>query len=187
MPHGNDVKRMPVETWCCDCAAENEMPLAEEPITVKRRKLDLRNGDEVIAEINSLRQSGYSKAKNWNLTQVCQHLSATMNGGMDGFGFRLPWILRATIVKWVFAYALKSRKLLSGAPTFPVLKPKCDSHQDDDALIDECIESIKRAQTFTGSLEDYAMLDNLSHEDWRDFMWIHAAHHLSFLIPTQVA
>jgi hypothetical protein len=106
-----------------------------------------------------------------------------MNGGMDGFGFRLPWVLRATVIRWGFAYSLKSRRLFSGTPTFPFLKPKSDGQQDDDALIDECIESIKRAQAFAGSLEDYALLDNLSVEDWRDFMWIHAAHHLSFLIP----
>jgi hypothetical protein len=150
---------------------------------MKRRKLDFRSGEEVIEEINRLRESGYTKTKNWNLTQICQHLSGTMKGGMDGFGFRLPRILRATVIKWGFDYALKKRKLISGAPTFSFLRPKADDGEDRDSVIDECIDTIKRAETFDGSLEKYALLDNLKVEDWRDFMWIHAAHHLAFLVP----
>lgn len=149
----------------------------------KRRQLDLRSGQEVIEEINRLREGGYQRTKNWNLTQVCQHLDGTMKGGMDGFGFRVPRILRATVIKWTFAYALKSRKLLPGAPTFPVLKPKADHQSDDDAIIDECIATIQRAETFDGSLEDYPLLDNLQVDDWRDFMWLHASHHLGYLVP----
>ncbi len=52
---------------------------------MKRRELDFRTGDDAISEITSLRETGYSKTKNWNLTQVCEHLDATMKGGMDGF------------------------------------------------------------------------------------------------------
>ena len=68
---------------------------------MKRRKLDFRSAGEVIADIRMLKQAGYKKAGNWNLTQICEHLTGTMAGGMDGFGFRIPWILRATIMKWV--------------------------------------------------------------------------------------
>lgn len=152
---------------------------------MKRRSLDFHSGDEVIADINRLRESGYTRTKNWNLTQICEHLAATMNGGMDGFGFRLPWILRATIIKWGFRYALRKRKLLSGAPTFKFLKPKMDAKADDDAVIDQCIETIRRADAFDGSLAEYALLDNLTADQWREFMWIHAAHHLSFLVPNK--
>ena len=151
---------------------------------MKRRKLDFHRAEEVIAEIEGLRSSGYTKTKNWNLSQVCEHLNGTMKGGMDGFGFRLPWVLRATFVKWAFRYALSKRTLLSGAPTFRMLKPKADRAQDDDDVIDECIATLRRAESFDGSLVDYALLDNLSVNEWRDFMWIHAAHHLSFLVPT---
>ncbi len=150
---------------------------------MKRRQLDLRSGDEVIKEIERLREGGYEKAKNWNLTQVCEHLDATMTGGMDGFGFRLPWILRATVMKWAFRHFLKRRVLLSGAPTFPILKPAASGTDDDAETIAHCVATIQRASEFSGSLDDYALLDNLSVADWRDFMWIHAAHHLSFLRP----
>ncbi|MGB7346112.1 MAG: DUF1569 domain-containing protein [Pirellulaceae bacterium] len=151
---------------------------------MKRRNLDLTTGAEVIAEINRLRSTGYSKTKNWNLAQICQHLSVVLKGGMDGFGFRLPWILRATVLKWGFGYMTKKRKLFPSAPTFPSMKPKAMT-EDNDADIQQCIALIERAETFDGSMEDYALLDNMTPDAWREFMWIHAAHHLSYLVPKQ--
>lgn len=151
---------------------------------MKRREIDFRSADEVIRDIHNLQEEGYRKLGKWNLTQICQHLEGTMNGGMDGFGFRLPWILRATVIKWGFRFALKRRKLGSGFPTFRVLKPTWTEADDDNSAIDSCVKSCERAESFDGSLEDYPLLNNLSVEDWRDFMWLHASHHLSFLIPS---
>ena len=154
---------------------------------MERRTLDFASADEVIEEINRLRRGGYQKTGNWNLTQVCQHLNGTMTGGMDGFGFRLPWILRATVNKWAFRYTLKTRKLGKGFPTFKSLKPtETDSGDDDDGLIDQCIECLRRVADFPGPLSDYPLLNEISVDDWRQFMWIHAAHHLGFLIPNEV-
>lgn len=154
---------------------------------MKRRKIDFRSAGEVIRDIRNLQENGYRKLGNWNLTQICQHLEGTMNGGMDGFGFRLPWILRATVIKWGFRFALKRRKLGSGFPTFRVLRPTWSENEDDPTHIDSCIRSFERARDFQGSLEDYALLNNLSVDDWKEFMWIHASHHLSFLIPNEPA
>ena len=150
---------------------------------LKRRAIDFHSANEVINDIAVLRDREYDCAGNWNLTQICQHLSGTMDGGMDGFGFRIPWILRATVVEWGFRFALKRRKLGSGFPTFKILKPSYSESVDDDTTIDACIASCRRASEFDGSLKEYALLDNLTVKDWQDFIWIHAAHHLSFLIP----
>ena len=51
--------------------------------TIQHRNLDFTSGDQVIAEIQRLREVGYKKTKNWNLTQICEHLTKTMRGGMD--------------------------------------------------------------------------------------------------------
>ena len=149
-----------------------------------KRELDFHTGDEVIAEIDRLRADGYTKLKNGNLTQACEHLTATIAGGMDGFGFRLPWILRATIIKWVFNRILRTRKMSSG-PTLKRLEPTTEDGPDNDAIIDECIAAIERAKTFPGPMEDYPFLDDLDVDDWRQFMWMHAGHHLGFLIPQE--
>jgi len=101
--------------------------------TTSVRKLDFHTSDELIAEIERLRSQGYHKTKNWNLTQICEHLTYTMSGGMEGFGFRVPWILRATVIKWVFSRILRTRKM-TGGPTLGRLKPKSESGPDDDAI-----------------------------------------------------
>ncbi len=160
--------------------------MLKKALKLQRRTIDFRSANEVIDEIALLRGGAYDRAGNWNLTQICQHLSGTMDGGMDGFGFRVPWILRATVVEWGFRFALKRRKLGSGFPTFKILKPSYHESIDDDSIIDACIASCRRASEFDGSLKEYALLDNLSVKDWQDFMWIHAAHHLSFLVPRHV-
>ncbi len=147
-----------------------------------KRELDLRSADEVIAEIERLRDGGYAKSKRWNLTQICQHLHETMQGAMDGFGFRLPWILRV-IAKKIFFRALKTRKLASGAPTFRQLKPTASPGEDDSKVIDQCIATIRKADQFDGSVEDHPLVDGMSVDQWRDFMWLHASHHLAFLQP----
>lgn len=148
------------------------------------RTLDFHTGDDVIAEIQRLRTAGYTKSKNWNLTQACEHLTATTAGGMDGFGFRASWILRATIIKWVFHRILRTRKMAS-APTLKRLKPESHDGTDNDAIINTCIAKIELAQAFQGPIENYPFLDNLDVEDWRQFMWIHAGHHLEFLMPRE--
>lgn len=150
---------------------------------MKRRNLDFHSADDAITEIQRLRESGYERAGNWNLTQICQQLTATLKGGMNGFGFRIPWILRATVSKWAFRHALKTRKLDSGYPTFKSLKPSQEDGADDDDVIDECIASIRRSADFAGLVHDHPLLNDISLEDWLQFMWIHAAHHLGFLIP----
>lgn len=150
---------------------------------MKRRDLDFTCAEDVIRDVNHLRTSGYSHLGQWNLSQVCEHLTATMKGAMDGFGFRLPWVLRATILKWAFRYFLKRRRLRPGAPTFRMLKPKHTQSDDDDTLIDECIQICQRVADFQGPIENYPLLDNVNVDEWRDFMWIHAAHHLGFLVP----
>ncbi|EMI18352.1 hypothetical protein RMSM_04714, partial [Rhodopirellula maiorica SM1] len=144
---------------------------------VAKRELDFHTGDEVVAEIERLRRGGYTKSKNWNLTQICEHLTHTMTGGMEGFGFRMPWILRATIGHWIFRRLLRTRKM-SSVPTIERLKPKTSSAADDDVIIDHCIEVIGRAEKYDGSFDDYPFVDNLTADDWRQFMWLHSAHHL---------
>ncbi|KAA1258043.1 hypothetical protein LF1_05580 [Rubripirellula obstinata] len=150
----------------------------------QKRTLDFHTGDEVIAEIQNLRSSGYAKTKNWNLTQICEHFTSTMVGEMEGLGFRFPWIVRATFGKWLTHRFLKTRKM-PGVPTLPSLQPKSLADSEDDTIIEGCIRAISQCETFAGSLDDYPFVDNLDHDEWRQLMWVHAGHHLSFLIPNE--
>ena len=146
----------------------------------RKRPLDFRTGDEVIAEIHRLQTTGYVKTKNWNLTQICEHLTSTMVGEMEGLGFRLPWLIRATAGKLLTYRILKARRMPS-IPTLPSLQPKSLADSEDNAIIKNCIQVIGRSESFSESLDEYPFVDNLTHHQWRQLMWIHAAHHLGFL------
>ena len=54
-----------------------------------RRSFDFKTAEQVIAEIQHLQTTGYTKRKRRNLTQICEHLRKTMEGEMNGLGFRL--------------------------------------------------------------------------------------------------
>lgn len=150
---------------------------------MKRRELDLRSGEEVIQEIERLRNAGYVRCGTWNLSQVCEHLDKTMQLGMQGGDFRLPKILRATLGKWFFRRALSKRKLPSGLPSHKSLMPGGNEIVDSEPTIDACIATLRKASDFKGPIKNYPLLDHVEPSLWREMMWIHAAHHLSFLLP----
>ena len=155
-----------------------------------RRQLDFHSADDVIADIKMLQSSGYRKTKNWNLSQVCEHLTTTMIGGLDGWGFRLPWIVRATYMNWEFNRAIKKRKIATGLPTLDRLKPKqatsAENEPDDQLAIDRCIETCRRTEAYNGTMIENPLLNHVTADQWKDYMWVHAAHHLSFLVPDTV-
>jgi hypothetical protein len=150
---------------------------------MQKRELDLRSADEVVAEIDRLLAGGYDRAGSWTLTQICDHLEKTMNGGMKGFGFRMPWILRATVGKYLMRRILRTRRMgRMPAPKAVVPKP-VDAAADDEAPVRRCQDCVRRAAEFAGPLPPHPAVDKLSLDDWKNLMWIHASHHLGFLIP----
>jgi hypothetical protein len=151
---------------------------------MKTRTLTFQSANDVIDEIERLKMSGYQRLGNWSLTQICEHLDKTIQIGLRGSEFRLPWILRATMGKWILTWALRNNRM----PNFRVnapkpLLPKPNSGNDDHAVIDRCIARHREAAEFPGPIKNYPLVNHVSVEDWRKIQWMHAARHLGFLIP----
>ncbi len=154
---------------------------------MERRPLTFRSAQEVLDEIDRLEKSGYQKGKNWSLSQVCDHVAKTLTMGMRGSPTRMPWILRKTIGPLMIGWIIKRGQLPTmtlSAPKPLVPKPP-KSSEDDPAKIDWCRSVIREAESFAGPLPPYPLCDDISLDDWRMLNWIHAAHHLGFLIPRQ--
>ncbi len=147
------------------------------------RKLNFESGDEVIAEIDRLRRSGYEATGKWNLTQICQHLTKTIRLGLEGARVRMPWLIRKTLGAWIFGRILRTGRFLSNVSAPDILKPEVPRGPDDPALIEECKSWIARARDFEGPMPPHPLVDGLTVEKWQRLMWIHAAHHLGFLVP----
>ncbi|MEM6799252.1 MAG: DUF1569 domain-containing protein [Planctomycetota bacterium] len=145
------------------------------------RNLELLSFDDVIAEVERLRDGGYAAGGAWNLSQTADHLSETMRLGMDGDEPRLNWLMRK-VFGAVLSLILARRWMMSGAPTIPRLTP--DSLEaDDPAKIGRLLATLAEARDFSGPLPPYPLCDNMTLEKWKRLMVIHAQHHLGFLAP----
>lgn len=150
-----------------------------------RRRLTFASYDEAIAEIRRLKARGYRSGGSWTLGQICEHLSFYYRGSLDGFGFKLPWIIRVTLGAMIRRRMLRTRNMKPGSVTVPQSVPK--GRGDDPALIDEAIHLLERLRDRVGELHDSPLFGRVSPEQWRDLHLIHTAHHLGFLHPNESA
>jgi len=156
---------------------------------LNKRILDLRSADEVIGEIERLRSGGYRKTKRWNLSQICEHLSMTMVGEMEGLGFRLPWIIRRTFGVWLTNRVLRTRRMPS-VPTLLRLVPQSVGSSNNDEIIDACIAAVRRSEVFNGSLTNrFERIKSLMAPrsrcpiHWRTNLSTHSNESKQFLFP----
>ncbi|MDA7951625.1 MAG: DUF1569 domain-containing protein [Pirellulaceae bacterium] len=157
---------------------------------MQRRTLNLKTGQAVLQEIEKLQKIGYQKVGNWNLSQTCDHLYKTMRVGLDGSVKPFPWILRATIGNLLLAYVLRKERMFAGAKTLKCLLPEAqtsgtDEDDNDLQIIQNLSETIQEAIERTEQLPPYPWTTNITLDKWKQLMWIHASHHLSFLLPNE--
>ncbi|MBM3464879.1 MAG: DUF1569 domain-containing protein [Armatimonadetes bacterium] len=65
--------------------------------TVKRRSLDLRDFDTLLADVDRLHAQGYDRAGSWSLGQCCTHLSKFIEKSTRGFEVKAPWSRTSTV------------------------------------------------------------------------------------------
>lgn len=159
------------------------------------RSLHLVTLDDVVSEIETLRNGGYSATGKWNLPQICEHLTATMRMGLDG-GQRMPWLLRKTVGAWLIRSWLRTRTIRANMPTLDRLRPKTTVHgtatdaggtetADDPAAIATCIATLREVRDFKGILPPHSMCDGIDLPTYKELCVIHAQHHLGFLVPRE--
>lgn len=144
-----------------------------------RRQLQFTSYPEVVAEIRRLHAVGYRKTGAWTLGQICEHLSFFFRGSLDGFNFKLPWLVRVTLGKLVRRRMLRRQAIKPGSVTVPQSVPKAVG--DETHQVAEAIRLLDRLANHSGELHDSPLLGRLTPDDWRRLHLIHAAHHLSFL------
>ena len=92
--------------------------------TVRHRKLAFATLDDVVRDAENLLAVGYDTAGNWDLAQVCSHLTEWLRFPLDGFP-KMPVFLRP--VFWLFRKTVgKAKRLKYSVEGMP-------SRQADDA------------------------------------------------------
>lgn len=145
------------------------------------RDLSFASFDEVRSELDRLRRTGYDRAGEWDLAQICDHLHFFMSGTLDGHRFKVPWLLKALLGRIVLKRILRQRRMKPGV--FTPQKPLPSPGGDEAAAVSNFKNTINRFESYRGEYVDSPFFGHLTPDQWRELHLIHAAHHLAHLIP----
>jgi hypothetical protein len=143
--------------------------------------------DEAIQDAEILLATGYDKTGKWTLGQSCGHLANWLSYAMDGFP-KVPVPLRPLF--WLARHSIGPRKLKQvlasgdmgvGNPTMPQSVPAPDA--DDRDGVAKYREMVERANRFAGTPLPSPLFGPMDRDTWVNLNCVHAAHHLSFLVP----
>jgi hypothetical protein len=154
---------------------------------IARRELRFDSLDEVVRDAEHLLAVGYDKTGKWDLGQCCGHLSEWFRYQMEGYP-RSPlllrpvfWFVRNTVAPRLVRKALASGTTKDGMPTIPQSVPS--PGEDEARAVATLRDTVARWQAFTGELHPSPLFGMLTKDEWVKGHLIHAAHHLSFLVP----
>jgi hypothetical protein len=156
-------------------------------VTATRRQLRFASLDDVVRDAETLLAKGYTKAGNWDLAQVCNHLSDWLSFPVDGFPkmpiFLRPifWVMRKTVGRKKFEGYVRDQSFPPGKPTMPQTV-----HQpggDDKAAVAKLRDTAERFKAHTGFIHPSPLFGPLTKDEALAMQLVHCAHHLSFLVP----
>lgn len=150
----------------------------------ERRALKFSSYDQLLTDLDRLSED-YSKVGRWSLGQIAEHLRITMNGSLDPTTKRLPaplrFILRHTMLRWL----LKHNRMPAGVKAPKSIQPP--PAVDDDAAVSRLRETIVLVRDHPREHYLNPAFGRMTRARWDHLQLIHAAHHLSFLIPADAA
>jgi hypothetical protein len=151
------------------------------------RSLDFGDLGAVVRDAELLAAAGYDKVGNWDLAQVCGHLTEWMRFPLDGFPrpglpVRLMlWALRHTTGRRMLRRTLARGSMPGGSPTLPQTVPPPGG--DEAAAVEQLRRVVTRFRSHAGRFHASPLFGEMDRETWTRLQLIHCAHHLSFLIP----
>ncbi|GAB6165024.1 DUF1569 domain-containing protein [Thermostilla marina] len=148
-----------------------------------RRELTFSSVDEMIADVETLLARGYRREGNWTLAQVCDHLAIFFRGPVEGYpSGKAPWFMRL-VAPLILRRILKTGKLAEGVRVPESLLP--GDPRDDAEAVQNLIDAATRYRDHQGELHPNPFFGKLDRATSDRLQLIHAAHHLSFLVPEE--
>lgn len=152
-----------------------------------RRDLRFDTLDAAVRDAEHLLAAGYVKVGNWSLAQCCGHLTNWLTYQMDGFPPTplvlrpVVWLMRNTMAGPMRRKMTAGDQMPAGMTTIPASVPPADA--DDAAAVADFRAAVVRWLAFAGELKPSPLLGSMAKDEWLRVHKIHAAHHLSFLVP----
>ncbi len=153
---------------------------------VHRRELAFDDLDAVMRDVEQLAASGYERAGNWDLAQVCGHLADWMRYPVEGYPKApLPmramlWAVRISIGKRELRKILENGSMSAGNPTFRDTIPSPGG--DEAAAVEQLRQVVTRFKTHEGKFHPSPVFGQLDRDAMTRLQLVHCAHHLSFLV-----
>ena len=146
----------------------------------ERRRLAFEGIEAIMPEVDRLLAAGHATAGRWSLGMICEHLATSVNLSLDSPPADAP-ATRAQAV---------GRRLFFRAPSFPegqdppfaVQLPAHDA--DPVAAAGSLRLALGRLAAHAGPWPAHPVIGPLTRAEWLAFHTRHAAHHLSFAVPT---
>jgi hypothetical protein len=154
-----------------------------------RRELKFDTLDEVVRDAENLLARGYDRAGNWDLAQCCSHLAKWMRFPIDGFPKpplpirALLWVLRHTVGRAKFREFVETGRMPAGKPT--LRETVAPPGGDPAAAVAKLREAVARFQAHAGPVYPSPLFGAMTKDEATRVQLVHAAHHLSFLVPRQ--
>ena len=155
--------------------------------TLTRRDLRFETLDDARRDVRHLAAVGYDKAGNWSLGQACYHLAIWVRYPLDGFpplpAWQRPlaWAIRNTVAPAYTRRVIASGKVPTGIPApLGTVPPATVSDAEGVAQYETQLD---RLRDFQGVPHRSPLLGALSNAELKSLSCVHAAHHLSFLVP----
>ncbi len=156
---------------------------------VQPRSIRLATLDHVSDEVERLHRSGYAQAGQWNLSQMCEHLSDWMTYPMDGFP-KAPMAIKLLLGamrtlrgKAMMKKFIEDQSMPTGQPTVP--ESVHNATGDERTAIDRLQATIRRLEEYRGTIHPSPLFGAMTRQELIALQMAHCNHHLKFLVPKE--
>ena len=162
--------------------AGNEGTDMTEPL--RREDLWFETLDDMLNDADNLLASGYQKAGNWSLGQICWHLAGPIDQSIDGWTVKVPGIMRFAATTF-----MRKRFLTKPWPAGikipkgfrPTFMPPEVPDEEGVALLHKAVARLRSTDTRHPS----PLIGPMTVEQYNRFHCSHGGLHLSHLVPNQ--
>lgn len=145
-----------------------------------RRQLTFASVDDALADVAQLRR-GYDRLGTWSLPQICWHLGIIVERFLKPAAANAVATPEQAARKVAFVDAI----LNGTAPKVGEAAPSLVASADvGDEAIDLFDAQFRRLRDFPHPFTDMGSCGPVTIDEFRTCHLYHAAHHLSFLVPT---
>ena len=148
-------------------------------MTSGRRSLAFGSFDDIMPDVERLLQ-GHATVGTWSLAQICRHVATVMRRVVD-----LPASTPHDPSLWVpeeqKRQVLESGLLPEGLQGPAVVMPTDASGEREEA--EGLQQAINHYKASSGPVIPHRFFGPLTKAEWDRLQLIHAAHHLSFVVP----